>query len=83
MTLCISQLIRKLQAIQSEHGDLPCYIYGSDEQRDMPMIDVCLHLSFAGVKPVFGRPPHATRLTFSAILPWVDREIAALDAAGE
>ena len=40
--LTISDVIAQLEAIQQQHGDLPCYIYSTDRKAGVPLLSLCI-----------------------------------------
>lgn len=72
----VSDLIAQLTAIRDQHGDLPVYVYGADQRRDMRMSAECVSLVYG--KPTFGQPETpALAVTISALLPAREGEVDA------
>ena len=72
--LRISDLVAELERVKAAHGDLPLYVYGTDERRFMPMTAE----SLKQISPVASRLVGCAQpigLGFTAILPWVEEQL--------
>ena len=41
--LTLSDVIAQLEALRQQHGNLPCYIYGSDRKASVPLLALCIY----------------------------------------
>ena len=46
--LFVSDLVRHLQSMLDQYGDLPVYVYSTKWEESLPMIEGCVHRNFPG-----------------------------------